>query len=197
MSRNKKKKSIISVITSALVLSFVITLLLVPLARLIYPLSYEEDIARYAQKYNIDKYLVMGIISSESNFRPDAVSHKSAIGLMQLTEDTANWCIDNLDIPEGGNSIIDPDVNIAIGCAYIRYLIDNYDGNVRTAVAAYNAGPGNVDKWLSDIRYSETGRELTKIPFPETENYVKKVEKRTLIYAELYKEKGLENTAQK
>lgn len=184
---NKKKKSTFSYIITALVISAVITLCLNPVMRLVYPLDYAGIIEENAKKCGLDVFLVMGVISAESRFDKTAKSHKDAGGLMQLTENTAAWCRENLDvdIPEG--DLVNPGTNIAIGCAYLEYLIDKYKGNTGTAIAAYNAGPGNVDKWLGDKRYSDGKTTLTNIPFAETRDYVKKVMKRAEIYERLYK----------
>jgi soluble lytic murein transglycosylase len=81
--------------------------------------------------------------------------------------------------------LYDVETNIEIGCIYLEYLIDTYE-NIETALAAYNAGPGNTDKWLKDKNYSDDGKALVKIPFEETEKYVKKVLKRKNIYFDLY-----------
>ncbi len=191
----KKKKSRVTLIIWAFLLSLALTLSLTPIMRLVYPLSYIEEIEKYSEKYELDKYLVIGIISAESGFDPDAQSHKDAKGLMQVKEETAKWLSESLEIETNSGDITDPDVNINIGCAYMRYLIDRYGGHEDTAVAAYNAGPGNADKWLSDTRYSKEGKVLFKIPFYETEEYVKKVQKRREIYQRLYEIN--QNSAQK
>lgn len=183
---NKKKKSSFFYIILALVLSTVITLCLNPVIRLVYPLEYEGIIEENAKINQLDVFLVMGVISAESGFDKTAKSHKDARGLMQITDDTASWCKENLDadIPDG--ELDNPGTNIAIGCAYLKYLTERYKGNVETAIAAYNAGPGNVDGWLGDKRYSDGKSTLTNIPFHETEMYVEKVLKRAKIYKKLY-----------
>lgn len=191
----KKKKSKASLIVWAFLISLALTISLTPIMRLVYPLSYIEEIEKYSETYNLDKYLVMGIISAESGFDPSAQSHKDAKGLMQVKEETAKWLSETMKIEINAEDITDPDANINIGCAYMRYLIDRYGGHEDTAVAAYNAGPGNADKWLSDTRYSKEGKVLFKIPFYETEEYVKKVQKRREIYQKLYD--TTHNTAQK
>ena len=196
MAKNKTK-STFNLLITALVISLVLTISLAPMMRILYPLMYEDEIIRISEKYSLDKYLVMGIISAESNFREEAVSHKSAIGLMQLKEETAKWCIDALGADVNGEDISEPVVNIELGSAYISYLLDRYGNDIHTAVAAYNAGPGNTEKWLSDVRYSRDGKTLSKIPFSETESYVGKVEKRSKIYSLLYPADGFEKSAQK
>ena len=159
-----------------------------PALKYLYPLTHEDLIEKYSAEYKLDKYLVMGIISTESGFDEDAKSHKEARGLMQLKDETALWCIEEFGLEINPEDIYTPKANIQIGCAYMQYLSERYKGNTLTAIAAYNAGPGNVDKWLCERRYTKDGNELTSIPFSETAAYVKKVQKRAKIYDKLYGE---------
>jgi len=181
-----RKKPSYKIWIYAVLVAFVMTLLMSPTLEYIYPLDYRESIETSAKKHKLDEYLVMGIISAESNFDTKARSHKDAHGLMQITEETAMWCIDHLELDVPKDKITEPEVNIEIGCAYMRYLIDKFDGNVLTAIAAFNAGPGNVDSWLSDPRYSDGKGKLRTIPFSETAAYVSKVQKRAKIYKKIY-----------
>lgn len=181
-----KKKSTLKIWISVFVVSAILTYLLNPGVEYIYPLKYEEQIEEYSHKYGLDKYLVMGIISSESNFDPDARSNKDAHGLMQIKDETALWCVEEFEIDVSKDKVREPEVNIQIGCAYMRYLIDTFGGNTITAIAAYNAGPGNVENWLNDPRYSDGHGELLRIPFSETSAYVTKVQKRAKIYKKIY-----------
>ena len=185
MAKNRQK-STLSLMVTAFVISLILTVLLAPIMRLLYPLKFEDEILKCSEKYSLDKHLIMAIISAESNFRQEAVSHKSAIGLMQIKEETAKWCIDALGVSVESGDISDPKDNIELGSAYISYLLGQYGGDIHTSLAAYNAGPGNVEKWLSDVRYSENGKSLLKIPFSETKAYVEKIEKRAKIYEVLY-----------
>ena len=182
------KKSGFSYILKALAVSLILTLLVHPAARLLYPLEYREEILKYSTEFELSEYLVMGVISAESGFNPDAKSAKSAKGLMQLKEETALWCIEHLNLDADKDKIFSPGENIYIGCAYLAYLEDLYGGNLTNAIAAYNAGLGNVNSWLCDRRYADKSGNLKHIPFPETEKYVKKVKKRAEIYRTLYGE---------
>lgn len=152
--------------------------------RILYPVAYEQTVLEHAQKNDLDPYLVLGLIKAESNFVSDAQSHKDAKGLMQLTDATAEWVAEKMGI-EGFavSQLTDPSVNISLGCWYLRHLLDSYDGDMTLALCAYNAGSGNVAKWLADKRYTPDGETLETIPFPETKNYVCNTEK----YAEMYK----------
>jgi soluble lytic murein transglycosylase len=140
--------------------------------RVKYPVAYADYIVKYATANDLDPYLVMAVIKAESNFVPEAHSGIAG-GLMQLTEETAEWNANDMNY-EGDYDYMDPETNIMFGCHYLRHLIDIY-GNVDTALAAYNGGMGNVQSWLNDERYSDDGETLKYIPFPETRSYVVKV----------------------
>ncbi len=169
-----------------LALVFVSALLAQPVLKLVFPLKYADAIEKNAARFNVDPFLVMGIISAESGFRADVSSHRNAKGLMQLKEDTAAWCVEQFGLSADAANLFDPETNITIGCSYLEYLIDLFYGDVETALAAYNAGLGNVRKWLSDPSYSDDGKSLKQIPFSETANYVKTVARRRAVYQNLY-----------
>ena len=151
--------------------------------RLIYPLRYEDYIEEYSDRYGLDKYLVMAVIKAESNYIYNAHSGV-ARGLMQITDSTADWIAGKLGCEFEREDIENPEININMGCYYLRYLLDYYNEDVNLALAAYNAGMGNVNKWLAD---SESGTEnsLDSIPFSETERYLSRIEKGIKIYQRL------------
>ncbi len=158
------------------------------IARMFYPVKYMNHIKKYAAEYSVDPYLIMSIIKSESNFKPDAVSHKQASGLMQIIKPTALWIADQLHLTDFEyEQITDPVLNIKMGCYYMSYLLNLYDGNEKNAIAAYNAGEGNVSRWLADEAYSKDGTTLLQIPYPETRHYITKVMNNRKIYRLLYK----------
>lgn len=170
----------------------VFAVVLIPLAKSGYnklldrflPLKYEGYIEKYSEEYGLDKYLVMGVIRAESSFRNDAHSGV-ARGLMQLTDDTARWIAGKLDIDYNEDMVLKPEVNIKMGCYYLAYLKEHFKDTI-AALAAYNAGMGNVTEWLGDSRYSEDGKTLQSIPFGETKRYVKRVEILSRLYEKLY-----------
>lgn len=149
------------------------------------PIKYGEQIVKYSKKYDLEPGLVCAIINTESRFKPEVESHKGAIGLMQLMPNTIDWAVENMEGMENFSydNINDPDVNIEIGCWVLHYLSEQLGDNHELMSAAYNAGIGNVKKWLGDTTYSADGEYLNYIPYKETSNYVKRVIK----YEKLYK----------
>ena len=180
-----KQKLIIKILIPVILVIVAFTAV-TPIKKMIYPLKHQDIITKYSDMYKLDPYLIMGIISCESGFKENANSHKGAMGLMQIKQDTAKWCIDHFELNADIKDIYSPETNIFIGCAYMSYLIEVFDGDIETAIAAYNAGQGNVKKWLVDKRYSDDGKSLKDIPFDETKDYVEKVLKRYDTYKKLY-----------
>lgn len=151
-----------------------------------YPREYLDSVERYAKEYDVDPLLVLSIIKVESNFDDHAISRKGAIGVMQIMESTAMWISKKMKIPKYTKEMLyDSDYNIKMGTWYIEWLYDKYH-NMDLTIVAYNAGPGNVDKWLSDRRYSSDGKNLDVIPFEETRNYILKVKFSYKVYKFLY-----------
>lgn len=131
-----------------------------------------------SKKFGTDPAMIASIIHAESKFDQYAVSNKDAYGLMQITYDTFEFIKDKLGIDNVDFSQITlKNVNITAGTYYYSYLLEQFNGNVENALCAYNAGPTNVHNWLDNPEYSSDGQTLNVIPFPETENYVKKIKK--------------------
>lgn len=154
-----------------------------------YPLIHSEVVEEYCNLYDVDKYLVHSIIRTESFFDESAISNKGAIGLMQIMPDTGIWVADKLELENfSEEDLFDYEKNIMIGVWYISYLSDKFDGNFDNTVAAYNAGPTNVLKWLEQKELSEDGKNLTDIPFEETKKYKNKVKSAYDMYIKIYGE---------
>lgn len=155
-----------------------------------YPLNHFDIVKEEALKNNIDPYLVMAVIKTESGFNKEATSNKDAKGLMQIMDTTANDVNSQINVVDDVNeNLYDEKVNIALGCKYLSNLIKKYNGNYYVAICAYNAGMGNVDKW---IEQGIIPKDLDKyrnvnLPFNETSSYLNKVVIRYKIYRFLYK----------
>jgi soluble lytic murein transglycosylase len=156
------------------------------------PLHHDDIIRQQAADKDVDAALIAAVIFEESRFR-DQTSHAGARGLMQITPATADFIARR----SGGirfeqEDLATPQINISYGAWYLRYLIDHYEGNETLAVAAYNAGQTNVDRWVR--RAGGPGRfdSARHIPFPETRAYVQNVMERRGQYRDRYgRELGL------
>jgi peptidoglycan lytic transglycosylase len=145
--------------------------------RLWYPLRYEQIVRGHARNYGIDPALLAAVIYQESKFKSDARSASGAIGLMQLLPDTAK----GIALHTGGTAfrvedLYDPEINVRYGSWYLNHLLQKY-GDEQTALAAYNAGQDNVDRWR---------RNGSGIRFAETRAYVSRVEDLKQIYRDAY-----------
>ena len=148
--------------------------------RIRYPLRYEAIVRTHARNYDLPPTLLAAVIYSESKFDPSARSGAGAVGLMQLLPDTAR----GIAARTGGDGfvvsdLLDPEINVRYGSWYLRNLLNRYDDDLRTALAAYHAGPGNVDAWR---------RKGVGIQFPETRAYVDRVVDAQEVYADAYAE---------
>lgn len=139
-----------------------------------YPKRYFSLIREKADEYSLDSAFVAAIVCVESGFNPMAKSGKGARGLMQLMPSTAEWIANKNGIAYSEDLLVNAEYNLELGCAYLSYLSSRFDGK-RNIAAAYNAGEGNVRKWLNDGG---------SIEFPETAAYVKKVAAAENVYRE-------------
>ncbi len=175
----------ISVVVSFLIVFCAITAKNI-LDRRTYKLLYPDEILACADEFSLDPCLVAAVIQTESSNRAQVVSPKGAIGLMQIMPSTGEWIASKLDVSNYSEERLkEPLLNIRLGCWYIRYLLDKYGGNERMALYAYNAGPGNVDKWLKDPQYAGING-LENIPYTETADYAIKVQSAKEKYSKLY-----------
>lgn len=155
-----------------------------------YRLSYRDLIEKYSTEYEIDEYLMMAMIHTESNFKKGAESSAGAKGLMQLTESTAKWIAKSMgDTDFKVDDLYDPETNIKMGAWYFDNLRTEF-GTTELVLAAYNAGRGHVNEWLDDSVISQDGKDYDKVPFPETRKYIRKVLNDEKMYKLLYSGKG-------
>jgi soluble lytic murein transglycosylase len=144
------------------------------------PLEHEDIIRQQAKEKGVDAALIAAVIDTESKFT-NAESSAGARGLMQITPEAAEF----IEKQSGGTTfnledLSDPEINIRYGTFLLKELLERYDGDTAAALAAYNAGPGNADKW------GGAGLSVEEIPFPETRAYVELVLERQKEYREKY-----------
>lgn len=140
-------------------------------ANTVFPDALAEETAAAAEEFGVDEALVRGVIFAESGYDTDAVSRAGASGPMQLMPSTREWVSKVTGIAADGTAMSE----VRLGTAYLAYLLRRF-GNVETALAAYNAGPANVERWLRE------GEE----PYPETAAYVKRVLFASRVYARVF-----------
>ncbi len=151
----------------------------------LYPQKFKKEVLKYSRQYNIDENLVFSIIEVESDFNPNAKSHKNALGLMQITLETGRYIaglLNEKDFTE--DKLFNPEINIKYGCFYISKLYKTFDGDTDCMLAAYNGGEGNVRKWLKLANNNKL--DIDNIPFVETKIYIKRVKFIYKIYNYIY-----------
>lgn len=156
------------------------------LEKLNYPTDYSEYVEKAASDYGLEPSIIYSIIRTESNFNPDAQSNAGAYGIMQIMPSSFDW-LQELRGEEGkydADALFEPEICIDYGSYLLKYFYDYY-GNEQCAVAAYNAG-FVVSDWLADPQYSSDGETLNDIPYPETNDYVTKVQSAKEMYKKLY-----------
>jgi soluble lytic murein transglycosylase len=150
------------------------------------PLRHEDIIRQQARDKGIDPALIAAVIYQESKFQ-DRTSNAGARGVMQILPSTAHY----IARKSGGTAfeqgdLADPQINIAYGSWYLRYLLEHYNGNERLAIAAYNAGESNVDRWVAKAGGPDQFKTDKDIPFSETRAYVASVEDKQAAYRDKY-----------
>ncbi len=147
-----------------------------------FPKPYRNNVERASERYSVEAALIYAVMRQESFFDPYAVSVARARGLMQLIDSTAQYMAKREGIRL--RNIYDPETNIMLGTAYLRYLIDEWKGDLVKALASYNAGPARVSNW---IQHEDQYLFIETIPLRETREYVKKVLYNYYVYSELLK----------
>ena len=191
MSAKVRRRRRLALLAGVLVVAGVGALLLLPLGEkavreVTLPLRHEDIIRQQAKAKHLDAALIAGVIYAETKFRARR-SSAGAEGLMQITPATARFIAHRSGgVAFRASDLGDAQINIQYGAYYLRYLLDRYGGNETLALAAYNGGEGNVDRWL--VRASKGARQFAPddIPFPETRAYVDKVEQARADYRDTY-----------
>jgi soluble lytic murein transglycosylase len=152
-----------------------------------YPLAFWDSVNRWATTYGVDSFLVLAVIREESNYLPTAVSSSDARGLMQLLPSTAQWIAESkVKEPFSEDRLTDPDFNIRLGTWYLGYLIRLFDSDIARAVAAYNGGQGNVERWSTAAKVKTAAEFPGALVASETREYLVKVLDAWLVYRVLY-----------
>ncbi len=159
--------------------------------KFLYPFPYRSTVESYSSRWKVDKFLAISVMKVESNFSEAAHSQSGAVGLMQIMPETAAWIAYQLgeapeEVANDIENLHDPETNIRYGTWYLAELEDEFKGNDVLALAAYNAGRGNVHKWIKENNWSENFSDADKIPYAETRDYVKRVLHCREKYAKLY-----------
>lgn len=156
------------------------------IASTMYPIHYKDDIRASASNYGLEPHLVAAIIRSESNYKTGRESSKGALGIMQIMPSTADWIVERAGFEEVSEDTLHhrADVSIEVGSWYLQSLQKQFNHNDIAAIAAYNAGPGNVRKWLDSGQWNGQLSTVKEIPFGETRHYVQRV----IYYYNKYKE---------
>jgi soluble lytic murein transglycosylase len=155
--------------------------------RFSHPLAHQQAIADAARESGLDPYVLAAVINAESGFRDDVVSNAGAVGLMQVMPSTADAVATRLGI--GGKmdaaALSVPETNIRVGAAYLAELLGRYGDSLDLALAAYNAGITNADRWAAHWKRAD-GPLGAMVDFPETARYVEEVRAQVAAYRELY-----------
>jgi soluble lytic murein transglycosylase len=150
----------------------------------LFPFPYKQSILDWSEKRQLNPLLVASLIRQESRFEKEIRSPVGATGLMQVMPSTADWIAPQIDLKKF--SLTNPQDNINMGTWYFQHTHDEYSNNSALAVASYNAGPGNVAKWLKEYQGSDPDLFIEKIPFSETKNYVESVFSNYWNYMRIY-----------
>jgi soluble lytic murein transglycosylase len=149
-----------------------------------FPMPFRDELVAQAKTIGLDAAYVYGLIRQESRFVTDARSNVGASGLMQVMPATARWTAKKIGLPFADTQIADRSTNLKIGTAYLKLVLDDFDGSQAMAAAAYNAGPSRPRRWREGATL-EPAIWAENIPFAETRDYVKKVLSNATVYASL------------
>ncbi|MBI4886349.1 MAG: lytic transglycosylase domain-containing protein, partial [Acidobacteria bacterium] len=144
------------------------------LLRVIFPLDYWPLIRKYAEAYGLDPYLMTALVAQESTFTADVRSGANAVGLMQLIPSTGRRYARRVGVRYSPRTLTQPETNIRLGMRYFKDLVDRF-GGAHFALASYNAGERRVAQWRLERPDFEQDEFIDDIPFPETQNYVKRI----------------------
>ncbi len=185
-NRNVNKFKLVSLL---LILAVVLIIIIVNAVKLgvqtVYPRQYVDLVEENAKQFDINEALIYSLIKTESGFDKNAVSSVGAKGLTQITPDTFFWLQSKTGENYDEDALFEPEISVYYGVYFLDMLLEEF-GNTETALAAYHAGRGKVNEWLSDPRISPDGETLENIPYEDTAGYVKRVIKNAEKYKKIY-----------
>ncbi len=150
----------------------------------LFPLPFIEPVVNWSQQRQLNPLLVMALIRQESRFEPEIRSIAGATGLMQVMPGTGQWIADKIQLKD--YNLKNPNDNVKLGTWYLDYTHQEYSNHSLLAVASYNAGPGNVAKWIREYSFTDADAFIEEIPFSETKGYVEAVFENYWNYLRLY-----------
>lgn len=139
----------------------------------LFPFPYQDVILQGSKQRQLNPLLVTSLIRQESRFEKEIVSSAGAVGLMQVLPSTGEWAAEKINLED--YSLTDPNDNVTLGTWFFNYTHQEYENNSLLAIASYNAGPGNVSKWVKEYGWEDPDVFIENIPFPETKGYVESV----------------------
>jgi len=147
------------------------------MSRWMYPIHFMDEIRISAKNHDVEPQLIAAIIRAETNYKTGAVSKKGAVGIMQVMPDTADWIVKQAGFKGVTIKSVahQADVGIELGTWYLQSLNQQFKGNRVAVIAAYNAGPGAVKRWLNEGKWDGKQESISNIPYGETRHYVQRV----------------------
>lgn len=178
-------RNLLIIILIVLLAFFIVSYIMTSRATDKFQVQFGDKITYYAEKYGLDPNMVAGTVRAESDFRETVVADDGGMGLMQLMPETAKWCAGKMGIEYKEDALLTADYNLDMGCFYMSWLFQKYQSQ-SLAEAAYNAGPGAVDEWLSQGLISREEESLKNIPYDITRAYVPRVNMAKRVYGIFY-----------
>ncbi|MGI6145060.1 MAG: lytic transglycosylase domain-containing protein [Clostridia bacterium] len=152
-----------------------------------YPYPHQELISENCRLYEVDPFLVLALMKTESRFYSGACSRVGAIGLMQIMPETGKWIAEQMGIEDfQADKLYQPSYNIPMGIWYISYLYERFDFNTVQVLAAYNAGATKVKNWMAQGLWTGELKDIKQIPYKETREYVDRVLFNYQVYKYIY-----------
>lgn len=160
-----------------------------PILKIFFVMKYQTEIVNFSNYHQLNPSLVGAMVFVESGFNPKVISHKGAMGLMQIMPNTGQWVAKELgEANHSMEDLLNPVNNLRVGTWYLAYLKRLHNGNVYLALASYNAGHGNVSQWVKEGIWTGDSVKIEQIPFPETKKYLIKILFYRKVYSYLYPE---------